>query len=89
MPVRDAELRKLVVVNPAFEDPLATRIDFEEIYYRGRMKYNIVLHEGDIVFVPYTSFSKTMDALDRIATPLGKAASGLSSYLYIKGELED
>ncbi len=84
MPASDAALKKVVVVNPDFEEPIATGINFEEIMYGGRMKYNIVLHEGDIVFIPFTTFSKTVKTMDKIATPLGKAAGGLAAVLYIK-----
>jgi polysaccharide export outer membrane protein len=89
MPAGDADLRRLVVVNPDFEQPIATGVDFMEIMYGGRMKYNIALNEGDIVFLPYTKFSKTVKALDMVATPLGKAAGGLAAALYIKDELEE
>ena len=89
MPVGDAALKRVIVVNPDFEEPIATGINFEEIMYGGRMKYNIVLREGDIVFIPFTTFSKTVKALDRFATPMGKAAGGLAAALYIKENLGD
>ncbi len=87
MPAEDADLKRLVVVNPDFEEPIATGVDFMEIMYGGRMKYDIALNEGDIVFLPYTKFSKTVRTLDQVATPLGKAAGGLAAWLYIKDEL--
>ena len=89
MPVSDAELKKVVIVNPDYDKPIATGINFMEIMYGGRMKYNLVLNERDIVFVPYTSFSKTVETIDRIATPLGKIAGGLADALYIEGEIRN
>ena len=89
MPAGDADLKKVVVVNPDFDEPTATKINFARIYYGGHMKYNIVLNEGDIVFVPYTMWSKTVAAIDRIATPLAKTAGGLAAGFYIKDQLED
>jgi len=89
MPVSDAELKKVVIVNPDYDEPIATGINFMEIMYGGRMKYNLVLNERDIVFIPYTSFSKTVDTIDRIATPLGKIAGGLADALYIEDAIRN
>lgn len=88
MPQADAALRKVIVVKPDRDKPQALKIDFEEIMYGNRLRNNIALSEGDVVFLPFTSFSKTMNTLDRIGTPLVKAATALAAGVYIYDELK-
>lgn len=89
MPQADAALRKVIVVKPDRDKPEAIKIDFEEIMYGNRLRNNIALSEGDVVFLPFTSFSKTIKVLNKISLPLVGTATGLAAGVYIYDTLKE
>lgn len=69
-----AALGRVHVVTPDLEKPIYRIVDASEIIYKGRLRDNIVLKPGDVVYVPSTVLGKTSSILSQILSPLQRSS---------------
>jgi len=81
----------LVVLRPNEEEQLISRmkVDFREMIQEGNLRYNAVLEEGDIVFMPINPLAAIGVAVQNLLQPVnpvittvqtpGRAAAGVAS----------
>jgi len=74
LPTRDAALKRTRVIKPAEQKPISTRVNLNNIIYKGILEDNLKLVSGDIVFVPSLVHSKINRFLNKILDPLTRMA---------------
>ena len=77
---RTAWPEKLVVLRPNEQGDLIRRmtVDFRDMVEKGELKYNVVLEEGDIVFLPINPMAAIGVAVQNILFPVSPLLSALS-----------
>jgi polysaccharide export outer membrane protein len=65
-----AVLSNVKVVRGWPNNPRVISANVEALLYRGRLEENIPLQEGDVVYVPESFLSNTMDVISRVLSPL-------------------
>lgn len=73
--VRHAKLRRVHIVKSDPTDPSFRVVDLFKVLYKGKMKENIELVNGDIVVVPTTVWGGINDFLSELISPTGHAGS--------------
>lgn len=68
-------LGRVHVVTPDPENPVCNIIDAADIIYKGRLKDNVILKPGDVVYIPSTVLSRTSSVLSQILSPLQNSRS--------------
>lgn len=76
--VHHAKLRKVHIVKSDPNDPSYRVVDMFKVLYKGKMKHNVDLVNGDIVVVPTTVLGGINDFLSELISPAGHAASAAS-----------
>ena len=72
---KTAALGRVHVVTPDPEDPTCRIIDAAQIIYKGRLRHDVVLKPGDVVYVPNTVLDKTSFVLGQILSPIQRSRS--------------
>lgn len=72
--VRHAKLRKVHIVKSDPNDPSYRVIDMFKVLYKGKMKHNVDLVNGDIVVVPTTVWGGINDFLNELISPASHAS---------------
>jgi protein involved in polysaccharide export with SLBB domain len=84
---KDAATDRVHVIEPDIDIPRYVVVNAEEIFM-GRMRYNITLKPGDIIFVPSTTYTKINTFLNEILRG-AETTSRLHSYAeYYKAQFE-
>ena len=73
--IRHAKLRQVHIVKSDPTDPTFRVVDLFKVLYKGQMKENIDLVNGDIVVVPTTIWGGINDFLSELISPAGHAGS--------------
>ena len=73
--IHHAKLRKVHIVKSDPSDPSYRIVDLFNVLYKGKMKDNVELINGDIVVVPTTNWRGIGDFLNEIISPAGHAGS--------------
>ncbi|MFH1023270.1 MAG: polysaccharide biosynthesis/export family protein [Planctomycetota bacterium] len=68
----NAALTRVHLIRPSAEKPDYTVVDANAILYHGRLRDNLEVKPGDIVFVPTTYYSEFNSLLDKIIRPAGR-----------------
>jgi len=68
--------------------PTILSINLKTLIDKGTAEQNVVLHEGDIIYVPPTGFAKVGYAFDQILFPFRSILGGLVTYGGVKRALE-
>jgi len=78
---RSAWPKYTVVLRPNEEEQLISRmtIDFREMIEEGNLRYNAVLEEGDIVFMPINPLAAIGVAIQNILAPVNAVNSATST----------
>jgi len=74
LPTRDASLKRTRVIKPAEVKPTSRRVNLNDVLYKGKLKDNLKLVSGDIVFVPSLVHSKINRFLNKILDPITRFA---------------
>ena len=72
---KTAALGRVHVVTPDPEHPACRVIDAAKIIYKGKLRNDVVLKPGDVVYVPNTVLDKTSFVLGQILSPLQRSRS--------------
>jgi len=72
---KTAALVRVHVVTPDSEEPTCRIIDAASIIYKGKLRHDVVLKPGDVVYVPNTVLDKTSFVLGQILSPLQNSRS--------------
>jgi len=63
-------LGRVLVMRPAKHNPIVKKIDAFDIVYRGKLKNNIKIENGDVIYIPKTVASKVTQVIGDVASPL-------------------
>lgn len=75
LPTLSAAMRKCRIVTPARKGRIKTRaVDLYAVLYGGKLKYNIDMHPGDVLYVPATVMAKVIRVINPVATTVGLAS---------------
>ncbi len=75
LPTLAAAMRKSRIVTPAKNGRIKTRIvDLYAVLYGGKLKYNLEMHPGDVLYVPSTIMAKVIRVINPVASTVGIAA---------------
>ena len=74
LPRRTAALKRAVVITPAESNPEITKVNLKDLLYKGILKDDLDLHNGDLVVVPSSRLDIVNWHLGQILGPLYKAA---------------
>ncbi len=64
-------------------------IDLRKLVDKGRGEQNVILKEGDIIYIPPTGFAKVGYAFDQLLFPFRSVLSGLVTYGGVRSALND
>lgn len=71
-----AQKREIAVVRGGLREPLIAKIDAKALL-AGDMRQNIMIHPGDIIYVPQGALGKYLDVLDVILRTLAPFVQGI------------
>lgn len=74
LPTPDAALRRTYVIKPDLEKPVYSKVDLVNVLYDGKLKDDLTLTPGDVVFVPSTLPTMFNRALTTLLSPVTRAA---------------
>ncbi len=88
---RTAWPEKLVVIRPNERGDLIKRmtINVKDMLEKGDLKYNIVIEEGDILFMPIHPFAAVGVAVQNILAPVSPIIQAVSAPASIANSLDD
>ena len=72
-----AAMRRVVLIRPHKTHPKQRWIDAFSILYEGKMKDNVRIEPGDIIYVPKTVINKFSTTISQITTPVTTTKTGL------------
>jgi len=75
-----ADAGKITVTRASLDNPEVICLNLRKLVYDGAAEQNIVLHEGDIVYVAPTGFAKVGYAMDQLLFPFRSIISGIVTY---------
>lgn len=75
LPTRSAALRRVYVIKPDETKPVYKKIDIYELLYKGNLKNNVVITNGDLIVVPSTVPSEINRALSNLLSPISRSAA--------------
>ena len=82
------DMAKITVTRESLDKPEVILVDLKKLIYKGAAEQNIVLHDGDIIYVPPTPFAKVGYAFDQLLYPFRSLLSGLVTYGGVKTAVE-
>jgi len=81
---RDAILRSVLVIRGKLTNPEAKTINLLPIITKGDLRNNIMIHGGDIIYVPKSHISNINYILNQIIGPLSTSANAVPEIRTIK-----
>lgn len=76
LPTTSAAMRKCQLITPTLKgNPRVRKVNLYEILYAGKLKKNINMKPGDVLFVPSTIMAKVVRVINPVASTVGIAAS--------------
>jgi len=79
LPTVSAAMRKCRLISPSFKGNGKTRgVDLYAVLYGGNLKKNILMHPGDVLYVPSTVMAKVLRVINPVASTVGVASSAPS-----------
>ncbi|MDQ7778941.1 MAG: polysaccharide biosynthesis/export family protein [Planctomycetota bacterium] len=76
-----AVLTEAKVVRGFPQKPKVLSIDVDRLMYQGDLAQNVILAEGDIVFVPESIGSDVIDTLNRVLAPITGSSKARAEYV--------
>ena len=75
LPLLSAKLKETQLITPSETGKIEQEIiDLKKLLIKGDLRENLVMKPGDTLYVPPTFLTKTMRAIQPVATPIGTAA---------------
>jgi polysaccharide export outer membrane protein len=76
LPTVSAAMRKCRLISPSFKgNPRVRGVDLYAVLYGGNLKKNILMHPGDVLYVPSTVMAKVIRVINPVASTVGVASS--------------
>lgn len=72
LPTKSAALRRVRIITPQPTKPIVKIVNLSMILHKGRLKEDINLHAGDIVYIPSDIPTKIGTVLDKATAPISK-----------------
>lgn len=80
LPLMSAALKKTKLITPdASGKPVTKSVNLDKLLYKGDLKGNLLMHPGDVLYVPATFLTKVMRVISPVAQPVGTVASTAGS----------
>jgi polysaccharide biosynthesis/export protein len=79
-PTLFANERKVRLTRASLDQPSLYKIDLVKLYKEGAAEQNMVLRDGDIIYVPPTVFAKIGYAVNQVLFPFTSVLSGFVVY---------
>ena len=76
----NASAGKIKVTRASLDKPEILKINLRKLVYDGAAEQNIVLEEGDIIYVPPTAFAKVGYAMSQLLFPFRSALGAVVTY---------
>jgi polysaccharide export outer membrane protein len=67
---------RVLVIKPSPLHPIVKKIDAYEMVYRGNLKNNILIGNGDVIYIPKTIVGRLNDYISETFAPLNSLSSG-------------
>lgn len=84
-----ANAGKITITRADLENPEVLTIDLRKLVYKGAAEQNVILQEGDIIYVPPTGLAKAGYAMDQLLFPFRSILSGLVTYGSVRNAFDD
>ncbi len=75
-----ADAGKVTITRGSIDKPEVLVASLRKLVYKGQEEQNIVLQEGDIIYVPPTGFAKVGYAMNQLLFPFRAVLSGIITY---------
>lgn len=72
LPTKSAALRRVRIITPQPTKPIVKIVNLATVLHKGRLKEDINLRAGDIVYIPSDIPTKIGEVLDKAIAPIGK-----------------
>jgi polysaccharide export outer membrane protein len=76
----NADVGKIKVTRASLDAPEVILINLRKLVYDGAAEQNIIIKEGDIVYVPPTGWAKVGYAVNQVLFPFRSGISAVSTY---------
>jgi polysaccharide export outer membrane protein len=84
-----ADWTKVIITRGNIDNPEILKINLKKLVLEGKAEQNVVLKEGDIIYVPPTPLAKAGYAMDQLLFPFRSVLSGLVTYGGVKSAFND
>lgn len=80
LPTTSAAMRRCQLITPTKNGKKKIRdVDLYSVLYYGDLKKNVLMHPGDVLYIPATVMAKVIRVVNPVATTVGLASSGPES----------
>lgn len=74
-----AAMRRIHVIHPDKDNPARKSINAYALLYEGDMSQNVIIHPGDIIYVPKTVIRKITETIVSVTSPLSPYATTIEN----------
>jgi len=75
-----ADSAKVTLTRESLDNPLVYKINLRQLINKGAAEQNMILKDGDIIYVPPTPLAKIGYAMDQLFFPFRSILSGIVTY---------
>lgn len=83
-----ADIGTVRITRASLDDPIVLRSNLRKLVYKGAAEQNIVLEDGDVIYVPPTVLAKVGYAMDQLLFPFRATLGGLVTYSQVDDALD-
>lgn len=84
-----ADIGTIKVTRASLDNPTVLCLNLRKLVYDGAAEQNVVLQDGDVIYVPPTGLAKVGYAMDQLFFPFRSALGGLILYSQVDEALND
>jgi polysaccharide biosynthesis/export protein len=77
-------LGRVIVITPHEVSPIVRKVDAFDLIYRGNLSSNVMINDGDIIYVPMTIVGKTTQTISDTIAPFRAIRSARDEWLDLK-----
>ncbi len=85
---RYANIRIVSITRASLDEPTVLKSNLRKLVYEGAAEQNVVLEDGDVIYVPPTGFAKVGYAMDQLLFPFRSLLGGLITYGQVQQALD-
>ncbi|MBI4335102.1 MAG: polysaccharide biosynthesis/export family protein [Candidatus Omnitrophica bacterium] len=72
-----AAMRRVHLIHPDKNGPVLRRVNVYALLYQGDLSQNVLIHPGDIIYVPKTMITKVTDIINDVVSPISPYGAAL------------